>query len=246
MRSLLRSSLQLGGLSAAFIGLMLGLASQSIALPKKEIIKKLKPIPVFTIADQNGSPLVLKGENNQQVTNIFMSKQDAEKFVKNLQQEKPDLAKKVEVMPQSLGEVYQLEQENQSDKLQFAYVPRKEEVQSAVSLLKEQGKELEQFAGVPLYTAKQKNKGYLTMKQNGQQFVPFFFDKEQLQGMINQFKQNNSEKAKSIKIEVLTLESILNTLEKDQNQGLQKVQLIPSKESLKFLQSIQQQQQNSQ
>lgn len=251
MKSLQRWGVRLGVFSSALAGLFMGMASSSLALPQEQIVQKLQQVPVFTIADENGAPLVASGDNDSRVTGVFMSQQDAKEFVGRLKNENPELGQQVQVIALSLGEIYQLEQQQQNqqqgDSLNFAYVPMEEQVESALSVLKSQGQEVENFQGVPLFIARSsQEEGYLTVQQNGQQIIPLFFEKQQLEGMINQFKQNQPEQASSVKIDVITLEGMVQTLEEQDDQQLKQIVLVPSQESLQFIQSVQQQQQQQQ
>ena len=85
MKLLIRLSLVLGVVASSWIGLSLKDMS-ALALPEKEVLQKLTPVPVFTITDQNGSPLVasMKREGNEvnsSVAGVFISKSDADAFV---------------------------------------------------------------------------------------------------------------------------------------------------------------------
>jgi len=105
-------------------------------------------------------------------------------------------------------------------------------VQSAQQLLG-QGQE---FRGVPLFVAKGGQEGgYLTIQQEGQSVIPFFFDKEQLQNLVNRFKEQQPNLASSVQIQVVPLEGIINTLQTQDNPQLEQILLIPSQESLQFL-----------
>ncbi|QDZ39302.1 hypothetical protein FRE64_04775 [Euhalothece natronophila Z-M001] len=249
MKSLLRWSVRLGVVSSAVAGFLVSMVPNSIALPQEQIVQKLQQVPVFTVADENGSPLVASGDDDSQVTGVFMSQQDAQDFVGRLQEENPELGEQVQVVALSLGEIYQLEQQNQQngEGLNFAYVPTEEQVNSAVSLLEQQGQQVEDFQGVPLFIARSsQDEGYLTVEQNGQQIIPLFFEKQQLRGMIEQFEQSQPEQANSVEIDVISLQGMVQTLEQEDDPQLEQVELVPSQESLEFIQSVQQQQQQQQ
>lgn len=244
-------SIRLGLVSGAVASVLLGMTPDSLALPQAEIIQKLQQVPVFTVANENGAPLVASGENDSRVAGVFISQQDAQEFINRLKQENPELGSQVQVVALSLGRVYQLDQQNESaaNGLNFAYVPMEEEVESALSLLQQRGQQVENFAGVPLFLARGgEEQGYLMVERNGQQIIPLFFEKQQLQQMVEQFKQDQPEEAASVTIDVITLQSMLQTLEERNDEQLKQVVLVPSQESLDFLQTISEQnfQQNSQ
>ena len=61
IKPLVRWSITLGVAGATFLswGILENLVA--IALPEEEILQKLDPVPVFTIADEQGAPLVASG-----------------------------------------------------------------------------------------------------------------------------------------------------------------------------------------
>lgn len=238
MKSLVRWSATLGLVGTTLLGSFFGGNLRALALTEQQVMEKLQTVPVFTVTDGEGSPLVasIPNQNNQNaaVAGVFISQRDAQAFVERLKREKPELGNQVRVVPVSLAEVYQLDQQsqNQPNGLDFAYVPVQQQVQSAQQLLG-QGQE---FRGVPLFVAKGGQQGgYLTIQQEGQQVIPFFFDKEQLQNLVNRFKEQQPNLASSVEIQVVPLEGIINTLQTQDNPQLEQILLIPSQESLQFL-----------
>jgi intracellular sulfur oxidation DsrE/DsrF family protein len=236
MKALIRWSATLSIVGTTLLGSWFSQNLKVWALPAEQIVEKLNPVPVFTIADEQGAPLVASGENNAKVAGVFISQQDAENFVTKLQTEKPELAQKVQVVPVSLGEVYQLAQasENQNNGLEFAYVPDQEEVNSAKTILTESGQQYQ--GGVPLFVAKGgQDNGYLTIEQNSQQVIPFFFEKKQLENVVSKFKEQKPELADTVNIEVVLLEGVIDTLQNSNDEMLNKIVLVPSTESLQFV-----------
>lgn len=221
-----------------------------LALPDDQIVQKLRPIPVFAIADAQGAPLVAsstEGQNKTPVAGVFISQRDAQAFLDGLKTKNPELAKNVRVVPVSLGEVYQLERTNKSkpDRLDFAFVPMQQQVDSAVALLKQGGQSNAQFNGVPLFLARGgQEKGYLTIQRKNpqgkdEQVIPVFFKKEELQNMLERFKQQQPNLASTIEIQVVNLEGVIETLQKSDNPQLGQIVLIPPQESLEFVRSLQ-------
>lgn len=239
IKPLIRWSITLGVAGATFLswGAIENLIA--IALPEAEILEKLEPVPVFTIADEQGAPLVASGEDEAKVAGVFISQTDANQFVNQLKTENPELAEKVRVVPVSLGEVYKLAQsaESEENALNFAYVPEEEAVASAKTI-GEQNKQPYQ-GGVPLFVARGgEGKGYLTIERNSKQVIPFFFDKTQLEAMVNRYKEQEPEIADNIEIEVHPLEGVVETLETGSDEILEKIVLVPSTESIEFLQNV--------
>ena len=233
-------------LGSAVVGSSLIGNTQALALPQEQILQKLGPVPVFTITDNKGAPLVASVPNTQNkagVAGVFINQGDAQAFVEQLKKKNPDLAKNVRVVPVSLGEVYKLDQANQNkpNALDFAYVPAKQEVDAAQALLRQGGQKVEQFNGTPLFVARAgSEKGYLTIKEaNNQQVIPFFFNKQELQTMLERFKQQQPKLAPTIEIQVVNLEGVIETLQKRNDNQLNQIVLVPPKASIDFVRSLQ-------
>lgn len=238
MKSLLRFGITASLIGTTVLGSIFGQTLKALALPLEAILQKLGPIPVFTVADQDGAPLVAAGDDNSKVAGVFISQEDANEFIERLKQENPDLGSQVRVVPVSLGEIYQLSQEsaNQPDGIRFAYVPTDEQVEKAREILSQNGQEYE--GGVPLFVARAgEEQGYLTIERNEQQAIPFFFEKEQLQEMLTLFEQEQPELAPTIKVEVVSLEGMLSILESSEDEALQRIIFIPTTESQEFIRS---------
>lgn len=233
-KSLLNKIKKLSVIGATVASCWLIQTTKILALPQEVILEKLKPIPVFTIADSQGAPLIASTDDNSRVAGVFISEKDANSFVERLKKDNPDLGKQVQVVPVSLAEVYQLSEKNsqQQDGVQFAYVPSSQQIEQAQQLNNQyQG-------GVPLFVAKAgEDQGYLTIKQNDQEVIPFFFEKQQVQQLVENFKKAQPDLANSVQIEVVILEGMLDAMKQGDDEMLTRIVLWPSKESLEFLRS---------
>jgi nickel transport protein len=245
MKSFVRWSTTLGLVGSSLLGFSSIGNLSAVALPDAQIVEKLQTVPVYTITDQQGAPLVAAAKNGQNnngsVAGVFISQQDARNFIEQLKKENAQLAQTVRVVPVSLGEVYKLEQANQNKPqgLGFAFVPVQRQVDSALTLLRQGGQTIQQFNGVPLFVATAgKDEGYLTLQQGTQQVIPFFFDKEQLQGMVDRFKQQKPDMASTVKIKVVNLQGVIQALRSSNTPQMNNIVLVPSQESLAFLQSL--------
>lgn len=245
MKAIFSSIAKLGIVSSAVVGSAIIGTLSAIAMPQEQIVQKLGPIPVFTITDAKGAPLVASnGENQKQggVAGVFINQKDAEAFVSQLKTKNPELAKSVRVVPVSLGEVYKLDQAsgNKPNSLDFAYVPAKQQVDAAMALLKQSGQDEKKFQGTPLFVAKAgKEKGYLTVKQADKQVIPFFFNKEELQTMLERFKKQQPNLASTVEIQVVNLEGVIQTMQSRNDNQLDQIMLVPPKESIDFVRSLQ-------
>jgi nickel transport protein len=215
---------------------------QVLALTQDQILQKLRPVPVFTIANPQGAPLVASPPNGQKgnpVAGVFINQKDAEAFLSNLKTKSPDLVKDVKVVPVSLAEVYQLNLTNKDkkDKLDFAFVPSQEQVTTAKTLLVQTGQK-EQFSGTPLFVARGgPDKGYLTIQQGNKSVIPMFFKKEELQALMDRFKQQDPKVASTLEVQVLNLEGVIEVLRTKNDPQLDQIMLIPPKESIEYVRS---------
>lgn len=238
LKSLARWSATVGLAGSALLGTVLGAELPVWALTEEEIQQRLQSIPVFTLTDSQGSPLVAT-EGDDSVAGAFISREDAEAFLNNLKQQNPDIGGQVQVVPVALSDIYQFNSDStaQNEDVTFAYVPMAEQVQRARSILQEDNPSanVENFRGVPLFIPRSaEQEGYLTIEIDGERFVPFFFEEEHLKQQVGDLP---------VDIEVVTLEGVIQAFQADDSDAdefLKQVLLVPSRESLQFLQSVSQ------
>jgi nickel transport protein len=244
MKSLVRWSATAGLIGSALVGSLLAGATRVLALPQEQIVQKLRPVPVFTIANGQGAPLVAsppQGQKGAPVAGVFINQKDAQAFLDGLKTRNPKLAEGVKVVPVSLAEIYQLDQSGNGkpDDLDFAYVPSKQQVDTALSLLKQSGQQVQQFNATPLFVARGGNeKGYLTIQQGNQSVIPMFFKKEELQALLDRFKQQQPNLASTLEVQVLSLEGLMEVLRTKNDPQLNQIVLIPPQESIEFVRSM--------
>lgn len=242
MKALLRWSATLGLLGSVTLTTLLGGSGRADALPQAQIVETLGVTPVFFIVSSDNKLLFVSAENNQRVAPRFLSQQDAQQFLTNLQQSNPQTANGARIAVSPLGELYKLDTENanQQQGVQFQYVPSEQQLSNAATL--EQS-----FAGVPLFYATVGQES-ITVQENGRTVVPFFFEKEGLMRMVDRFKQAQPDRASQVQIQVVPLEAVIETLKTSNDSNLTQLVLVPSQDSLEFIESVQQQiqQQNSQ
>ena len=244
MKSMFSLGAKLGIVSSAIVGSAIFGTMSAFSLPQDQIVQKLGPVPVFTITDAKGAPLVASNDDNKKeggVAGVFINQKDAEAFVTQLKTKNPELDKTVRVVPVSLGEVYKLDQASSTkpNSLDFAYVPAKQQVDAAMALLKKSGQDEKKFQGTPLFVAKAgKEKGYLTVKQADKQVIPFFFNKEELQNVLERFKQQQPNLASTVEIQVVNLEGMIQTLETRNDAQLNQIMLIPPRSSIDFVRAL--------
>lgn len=255
MKSLIRWGATLGLLGTAVLGSAIAIVPQALALPEDQVVQRLRTVPVFMIAKADGGVLsqCLDPGNGQQtncdnekkilVTPAFISQRDAQSVLQRLRTDNPSEGQNLQIVPRSLAEVYQqLEQANKEKKDSVAvdFLPVQQQVESAVALIRQNGQQVQQFNGVPLFVAKFKTENkYLTIPQGNDRVIPFFFDKEQATALLDSFKQSQPNLASSVEIQVMDLETVIQTLKTSNDPVLNKILLVPSRESLEFLRSLQ-------
>jgi nickel transport protein len=261
MKSLIRWSATLTLIGGVVCSSVLAGAARVLALPAAQVMERLRSVPVFTLANEQGAPLVAtpeEGTNRQPVAGVFINHEDAEAFLNNLKTNNPQAAQGVRVVPVSLADVYQLAQRQGSqqgaqgaqgaqaaqgaeDQLRFAFIPAQQQVDAAMTLLRQNGQTVERFQGVPLFVARSggQNAGYLTIRQGDKQVIPVFFDKAELQGVIDRLRQQQPDLATNVNVQVVGLEGLIQTLQTSDNPELNQLLLVPARSSVDFVRSLQ-------
>ncbi len=247
MKSLVRWSATVGLIAGTLVGSMLMGGTRALALTNEEVRQRLLPVPVFTITDDQGSPLVAapsEGEPGSPVAGVFISYQDAQDFLNELTAGDPSLEGSVQVVPVSLAEVYDLavSMRDQENRLEFVFVPVQQQVEQAVNILRTENPDLNEFEGVPLFLARSltsDGSGYVTIRQGESEVVPMFFSEPDLQQLVSRLAMEQPDLAASIEIQVINLEGLISTLETSDNGDLNQIILVPPRESLELLQMLQ-------
>ncbi len=250
MKSLIRrgvAALTSGGMMA---GTLIATGFSALALTSEEITQQLRHIPVFTVTDESGSPLVSEISDQDDVppvTQVFISQDDAQAFINGLSQDDPELASAVQVTPVSLARIYEvaLQGQDTDTRLEFIFVPEAEQVESAVTIIEtfeELEEPIEEFSGVPLFTARsfsgsnEEDFGYLTIQQGDREVIPVFFTEEDLQSLLTEIETSQPDLAATLQPHVIRLEDLIYTFETSDNVELQQIRLIPSSDTLRYLQ----------
>jgi hypothetical protein len=248
MKSLVRWGLALSLFGGGMIAAPVLQPPAAIAMTEAEALKRLESVPVFAITNQQGVPILAsvpspKDKTKQiQVATFFLSQQDALSLVSNLKSQKPDVGKDAKVVPLSLRQAYEIKTKNKDKAatLAFDFIPQKAQVDAALAILKQEGKDVKQFNDVPLFFAVGgAEKGILTLEQGKEKIIPFYFNKQDLQVMLDDAKKNNMKLASSTKIQVTSLSQVMESLLKDKSQTATQITLVPDRAALQY--AVQQQ-----
>jgi hypothetical protein len=191
------------------------------ALTEAQVLERLNGIPVFTITDDKGAPLL--GSSTQpgkdkppQVLLFFLNPDEAQATLTQIKQSNPAVGAKARIVIRSMNDAYEVIKKNQDKKdIAFQIVPAKASIESARTILTAQGKPADKLPNVPVFFAiggKDKDQGLLTLEQNGKQLVPFFFDQKDLQSLIDRAKQQQPDVASATKIQVTSLFQVLDSM----------------------------------
>jgi hypothetical protein len=227
------------GVMVSLIGSTLLAATPIQALPESQIVDKLQGIPVFALTDSDNLLLTASVANEQGKPakgGAFFSQADAKTFLQKLQKENPNLAKQVEIRPVSLSEVYKAQMSlDPKKRVDILYVPNQNQVKTALSLVQKSDRQFN--GGVPVFMAKNSRKGtFITIAgKNNQSVVPVFFDRDQLQPLIDKFKQQQPNA--TIEVQVFALEALLDGMRIKNDPFYESLLFSPSREGLDVLRS---------
>lgn len=243
MKSLVRLGLALSLLGGTVVGQTLIQTAPAVALSETDALKRLEAIPVFAVTNKDGIPILASISNPKdktkqvQIATFFMNPQDAQSLVTALKTQKPDVGNSARVVSLSMRQAYDIKSKNKdkAESLVFEFLPSKQQSDAAVAILKQNGQDIKQFNDIALfYSTGGKDKGLLTIEQGKNKVIPFYFNKQDLQGMLDQLKQKDPKLSSTIKIEVTSLSKVFDSLLKENSTGIQQITFVPDRAALQF------------
>lgn len=246
IKSLLKLATVVGVVGAIMVAPIANLPAE--ALTEAQAFERLNSIPVFTITDDKGNPLLgsqKNGANQQQILLFFLNPDDAKSMLGQIKSTNPELGGKAQVIVRSMNEAIQVIKKNDDKKIAFQIVPSKSSIDSARSILTAQGKPVDKLPNLPVFFAtggKDKEQGLLTIEQNGKQLVPFFMDQKDLQAMIDRAKQQQPNMASNTTIQVTSLLQVVDSMvtkDNKANPDAERFTFIPSKAAFQYILSNQ-------
>ncbi len=225
--------------------LALALSQPAHALDDKAVLQRMDRIPVFTLINDKGQPVVAtppKGAktNATQIIYFFLGKQELSNFQKIVQKSDPNSAKTLKPKAITLKQAMELGKEYKKNKVTIEINPLQSSLNYALKLAQEKDKKLKVYPGVPIFTLTDKaEKNSLSIKQNGQAIQPFFFDSRDAEKTLGELKKKNPDLAKNTRISVRPFQDIFAILKqmKDVKQANQ-IAIVPSSESLLYARSL--------
>ncbi len=208
---------------------------------RSAVAERLNIVPVFTIVANDGSPILANIEQEGrtiQVASFWLDKTQADQSLQEVRTTNPDIGSSAQVIPVPLGEAFELaeQQMSQRDDIIFQVVPRNSDLQTALTVARQQQADLAQFPGVPLFYGLS-DQGYLTLESGGVEVVPFFFAQQDLDRVLQQGAQTDPAISGQTRVEVTTLEQVVDSMLEDSNSDVNKIIFVPSRESIQFVQS---------
>ncbi|WP_414576237.1 Tic22 family protein [Anabaena sp. CCY 9402-a] len=221
---------------------------------RDQVIKnKLDSIPVYLITNEKRLPLTRtlpKGQNAQQtggsVTGVYLSRQEAETFIRELRNNAKGkdpkmeaIVKNLQVTAVPLGVIYQQLQQtkNNPNRLVFAFKPVDQEVKAAIELLRQSGRQVNEFKSVPVFAVRfTPDQGYVTIKlrDGKEQLIPLFFSQQDAKSLLNQVKS----KFPKADIQVMDVDGVVKTFQEKNDAWLNQVVLVPSQESREYIRTL--------
>ncbi len=218
-------------------------SSAQLASPeaRSAVAERLNIVPVFTIVSSDGSPILANIEQEGrtiQVASFWLDKTQADQSLQEVRTANPDIGGSAQVIPVPLGEAFEVaeQQMSQRNDILFQVVPRNSDLQTALTVARQQQADLAEFPGVPLFYGLSAQ-GYLTLESDGVEVVPFFFAQQDLDRVLQQGAQIDPAISGQTRVEVTTLEQVVDSMLENSNSDVNKIIFVPSRESIQYVQS---------
>jgi hypothetical protein len=217
------------------------------AATEEEVFEKLGGVPVFTITDDKGTPILGSvnqdaGAGDRQLLLFFLNPDDATALINQIKTTNPQVGNKAQVIVRSMNDAYQVIQDNKDEAIAFQIVPSQTSLEAARKILTAQGKPADQLPNVPVFFAtggdSGNDSGLLTLEQDGQQIVPFFFEQKDLEGLISRARQQQADVANNTKIQVTSLFQVLDSMISDNDaatRDTERFTFVPSREAFEYV-----------
>ncbi len=219
------------------------------ALTEAQVLERLSGIPVFTIADEKGNPLLATVPKEAmkdpkaptQLLLYFLNPDDAKAMMDRIKASNPEVGKNARLVVQSLNVAYDVIKKNEKNKdVAFQIVPSRTSLESARTILTAGGKAPERLPAIPVFfaTGGKDKQGLLTLEQDGKQFVPFFFEQKDLQGLLDRAKQERQAAVVDTSIQVTSLFQVLDSMVtkgNNSNPDAERFTFVPGRTAFEYV-----------
>jgi hypothetical protein len=266
-KTLVKLGVTLGVAGSFCLGANLIKPPAAIALTEPEVLSRLTSVPIFTLVDNQGTPVLgtdPADKSKQPILLFFLNQQDAQAALASYRKAQPEKGKEAQVLLLSLKDALETFKKIKGDnKILYSIEPSPAQLQSAIEILKTDGevvakdgklvtKEGQPFeGGVPLFygvsVAKDGKSQFITSTQEitekGKKkevtFVPVYFSRQDLQRDIDAAKSAAPDT--NIKVKVTMFNNFLAYLYGAKTSAEVPFQLIPSEEAAQFANTLLQQ-----
>ena len=265
MTSFFRKSTTLLAMGGAILGTWIATGFSALALSQAEIVQELGNVPVFTIVNEEGYPLLRaidgegidENETPSAFTEVFISHEDAETVLDAFRERNPEVGNAAQVAPVPLSRIYEAAAlgRGEESRLEFLFVPIVDEVTYAMSILPE---EQQESSGVPLFMVSfredasetdeasneaeddEENVTFLTRRNGDEEAIALFFTRDQFDTAVASIEESDPDAADNLHVDVIWLEDYINFLEQsEEDDDSQQYEIIPLDESLDFQRNFQ-------
>ena len=216
-------------------------SSPAIALTQQEVASRLSIVPAFVIGiGENFVTYPVASADGEtperEVMPVFWNQQDAEDYIARTrtQDNLPDLPPEATVLGSRLDYLYTLEAASQAEgdrALELAFVPEPEEVEEAKALNAEFNQ------GVPLFYPQLENGSIIAVSQSeGEDIFPLFFSRADVESLLVELNQQNSEARSVVEVGVVPLEFVLQQMVVSEDEALEQFRLFPASDVIDDLQ----------
>jgi len=196
-------------------------------LTQDQVLERLSGIPVFTIVDDRNNPLLVDNpQQSKKQASFYLGADEAEVMLNQFKTAYPEVGSKAKIITRSMKDIYQFMSQNRGKNVAFKFVSKRSNIEAARSIWAAQGKPIDQVPEVPVFfaTVQQANgQRLLTVDHNGGKIIPIFFDKSDLEGLLN---RNRETVQKIINIQVTSLFQTLDSMITKNNQPNPEVELF--------------------
>ena len=246
VRTALAQTLAVCVLSAGFTAALetVHFTAPAFALTQQEVSDRLATVPAFVVGV--GEDLILyqgqsadgEAAGNDKVY-VFWSRQAAEEHIAAIRSQgnAQNLPAEAGVVVRRLSYLYALEESSQTEgdrPLDLVFIPELEKAQDAIALNSDFNR------GVPLFYPQLENGAPISINQNdGEAIFPMFFSKDDLETLLSDLNERDSEAREVLSVGVVSLETVLTQMVNSEDDLLNQVRLLPDSVVINELQQNQ-------
>lgn len=204
---------------------MIAPTQETMPLPRAEIHRKLSAVPVFGVFNDAGQPMA----NSAKQIELFIEFSDADAFFKQVTAD--SAIEGISVKTLRLDAVIQAMPSLQENGFSIVIKPNADELIAANALWSSQGR-IGEIVGVPIFVIAAKDRGYLQVQANGRPATPLFLKSDDAKKLREDIVKGNADLQDISRVEVTTLDTILQMLAINPSSETRPLTFIASKNAL--------------